>query len=210
MNIVRWIAARVRMFGNRFAGAFGNSYSIMYYGTIVKMSYANFKHDPNPLILVLYSGVKYTHALNLNYLSHNEKQYIGRLLYSLKMGRQIIDGKTLYLLLKRDVYRSIVSKAYRQYFSNMIMHPKMVSPGFTGLEKMTYPFNDPFIVSLNRYLSGSNMNYVRTQVAYYPQELRDRVIMAINSTPVGRSATINTSIGTQPMVSATTPTERNI
>ena len=86
MNIVGWVLNRIRQFGNRFSGTFGGSYKVMYAGTIVKMTYSNYKHDPNPLIFVLYSGIKYTDGLNLNYLNFQEKQYLGRLIYALKRG----------------------------------------------------------------------------------------------------------------------------
>ena len=174
----------------------------MYAGTIVKMTYSNYKHDPAPLIFVLYSGIKYTHALNLNYLAPQEKQYIGRLIYAIKRGNQIIDGHSLYMILKRDVYYSIVRKCYRTYFSNLIMNPKMVSAGFTPLNRLVYPYNDPFIVALNRYVNYENLRYTAPmQIAYYPQELRDRINMAIHSVPIG------TQSATTP---ATTPTIRNI
>jgi hypothetical protein len=201
-NVVGWILNRIRQFGNRFSGTFGNAYRVMYAGTIVKMNYSNYKHDPNPLIFVLYSGVKYTHGLNLNYLNFQEKQYLGRLIYALKRGNQVIDGHTLYLILKRDVYYSLVRKCYRTYFSNLIMSPKMVSSGYTPLNRLVYPYNDPFIVALNKYVNNENLGYTApVQVAYYPQELRDRINMAIHSVPIGtQSAT----------VSATTPTIRNV
>ena len=120
MNIVSWVLNRIRNFGVRFSATFGNAYRVMYAGTIVKMNYTNYKHDPSPLIFVLYSGIKYTDGLNLNYLNHQEKQYLGRLIYALKRGNQVINGRSLYLVLKRDVYYSIVRKCYRKYFSNMI------------------------------------------------------------------------------------------
>lgn len=206
-TIVSWILNRIRMFGNRFSGTFGNSYRVMYAGTIVKMTYSNYKHDPNPLIFVLYSGVKYTHALNLNYLNQQEKQYIGRLIYALRRGNQIIDGHSLYMILKRDVYYSIVRKCYRTYFSNLIMNPKMVSAGFTPLNRLVYPYNDPFVVALNRYLNNENLNYTQpTQISYYPQELRDRINLAIHSVPIGRA----TVPATTPTTPATTPAIRNV
>ena len=202
MNIVSWVLNRIRQFGNRFSGVFGNQYRVMYSGTIVKMNYANYKHDPSPLIFVLYSGIKYTDGLNLNYLNTQEKQYLGRLIYALKRGNQVINGQALYLILKRDVYYSIVRKCYRKYFSNLIMNPKMVSAGFTPLNRMVYPYNEPFIVALNRYLDYGNMSYTYpTKVAYYPQELQDRINLALNSVPIG------THSATTP---ATTPTIRNV
>ena len=210
-TVVSWILNRIRMFGNRFSGAFGNSYRVMYAGTIVKMTYSNYKHDPNPLIFVLYSGIKYTHALNLNYLNFQEKQYLGRLIYALKRGNQIIDGHSLYLVLKRDVYYTIVRKCYRTYFSNLIMSPRMVSAGFTPLNRLVYPYNDPFVVALNKYLNNENLNYTAgTRVSYYPQELQDRINMALNSVPIGtatRPATVQTA---QPTMQTAQQTMRNV
>lgn len=201
-NVVGWILNRIRQFGNRFSGTFGNSYRVMYAGTFVKMNYSNYKHDPSPLIFVLYSGIKYTDGLNINYLNFQEKQYLGRLVYALKRGNQVIDGHSLYMVLKRDVYHNIVRKSYRKYFSNLIMNPKMVSSGYTPLNRLVYPFNDTFITALNKYVNYENLHFTSpTQVAYYPQELRDRINLAIHSVPVGtQSAT----------TSATTPTIKNI
>ena len=208
MNIIGWVLNRIRQFGNRFSGTFGNTYRVMYAGTFVKMNYANYKHDPSPLIFVLYSGIKYTDGLNINYLNFQEKQYLGRLVYAMRRGNQVIDGHSLYLILKRDVYYSIVRKCYRKYFSNLIMSPRMVSSGFTPLNRLVYPYNDPFISSLNRYLNGENLGYTNQRVAYYPQELQDRINMAIHSVPIGtQSATIPTQQATQ---SATMPTIRNV
>ena len=78
----------------------------------------------------------------------------------------------------------------------------MVSAGFTPLNRLVYPYNDPFIVALNRYLNYENLNYTQpTQISYYPQELRDRIALALNSRPIG------TQSATTP---ATTPTIRNV
>lgn len=84
----------------------------------------------------------------------------------------------------------------------------MVSSGFTPLNRLVYPYNDPFISSLNRYLNGENLGYTNQRVAYYPQELQDRINMAIHSVPIGtQSATTPTQQATQ---SATVPTIRNV
>lgn len=78
----------------------------------------------------------------------------------------------------------------------------MVSSGYTPLNRLVYPYNDPFVTALNKYVNNENLGYTApVQVAYYPQELRDRINMAIHSVPVGtQSAT----------VSATTPTIKNV
>lgn len=201
MNIVNWIITRIRNFGNRFSGIFSNKYPIIYTGTVVKMTYTNYKHDPNPLILVLYSGVRYVHALNLNYLTPQDKAYLLRLIYQIKNGAQTINPRIIYQILKRDVYYTIVRKSYRKYFSNMIINPYTVSNGWTSFNLRLANFNDPFITELNRVLNARPQiqNIRQNRISYYPQELQERIIQSINSTPVGR--------GTIP---ATTPTRKDI
>ena len=86
----------------------------------------------------------------------------------------------------------------------MIMSPKMVSAGFTPLTRLVYPYNDPFVVALNRYVNYENMRYTYpTKVAYYPQELQDRINMALNSVPIGAQRTAYGGVGAQ--TPATTP-----
>ena len=81
----------------------------------------------------------------------------------------------------------------------------MVSAGFTPLGRLVYPYNDPFVVALNRYLNYENISYTNpTRISYYPQELQDRINTALNSVPIGtHSATVSTQ-------SATVPTIRNV
>lgn len=210
MNIVSWIIQRAKNFGNKFSGLFSNKYSVIYTGTIVKMAYSNYKHDPAPLILVLYSGVKYTHALNLNYLSTQEKQYLMRLIYALKKGNQPVNTRAVYMLLKRDVYYSIVRKSYRTYFSNMILNPRVVSNGWTSFGLKTQYINDPFVINLNKYLGMQATNVIQSRVSYYPQELQEQIIQSINSVPVGRGTTPATRPTIQSTTPATTQTRKDI
>lgn len=210
MNIVSWIIQRAKNFGNKFSGLFSNKYSVIYTGTIVKMAYSNYKHDPAPLILVLYSGVKYTHALNLNYLSTQEKQYLMRLIYALKKGNQPVNTRAVYMLLKRDAYYSIVRKSYRTYFSNMILSPRVVSNGWTSFGLKTQYINDPFVINLNKYLGMQATNVIQSRVSYYPQELQEQIIQSINSVPVGRGTTPATRPTIQSTTPATTQTRKDI
>lgn len=210
MNIVSWIIQRAKNFGNKFSGLFSNKYSVIYTGTIVKMAYSNYKHDPAPLILVLYSGVKYTHALNLNYLSTQEKQYLMRLIYALKKGNQPVNTRAVYMLLKRDVYYSIVRKSYRTYFSNMILNPRVVSNGWTSFGLKTQYINDPFVINLNKYLGMQATNVIQSRVSYYPQELQEQIIQSINSVPVGRGTTPAMRPTIQSTTPATTQTRKDI
>ena len=43
-------------------------------GILLMGSYSNFHHDPFPTCIVLYSDRKYTHIINVNYLSGNQRR----------------------------------------------------------------------------------------------------------------------------------------
>lgn len=191
MNIIQWVMNRIRTLGSRFSYLANRAFGVMYYGTIVSMTYLNYKHDPTPNILVMYSGMRYTHGINLNYLSNDDKQWIGRILYMIKRGNQVIDGRTLYLMIKSQ-RPSIVRSAYRMYHTKYIANPRMVSAGFTPLDKLVYPSGDPYIQALNRYLSPSTHPAYSVRVSYSDTELQERIILAQQSTPLTsgtRSAT---------------------
>lgn len=191
MNIIGWVVDRIRTLGSRFSYMATRAFGTLYYGTIVSFTYLNFKHDPRPNILVMYSGMRYTHGINLNYLSYDDKQWIGRIIYMIKKGNQIIDGRTLYLMIKNQ-RPSIVRTAYRVYKTQFISNPKMVSAGFTPMEKLEFNTDDPYIQTLKRYLNPSNQPAYGVKVAYSDTELQERVILAQQSTPITsatRSAT---------------------
>jgi len=171
-------------------------YSLLF-GTIYKMrTYKNWKHDPNPLVYIMYSGTMrfihkqghYTDAINLNYLTQQDKLWLGRMIYLMKKGNQKMNGRVFYRYLKTR-RPSIIKSGYRRYHTNLIMNPKLVSAGVTNFTKMVYPYKDQFIMKLNENLSstqgGINSNI---QVAYNPTELRDRIISAQNSRPLSSNS----------------------
>lgn len=198
MNIVGWIVDRVRTMGARFSYTASRAFGVMYYGTVVSMTYLNYKHDPTPNILVMYSGMRYTHGINLNYLSNDDKQWIGRILFMIKKGGQVIDGRTLYLMIKTQ-RPSIVRSAYRIYHTKYISNPRMVSAGFTVLGKLEHPSSDPYIQALNRYLSPASHRAYSVRVSYSDTELQERIILAQQSTPLVSA----TESATRPLGSAT-------
>lgn len=201
MNILNWVFNRLRTVRSRFAYMANRAFGMMYYGTIVHMTYLNYKHDPTPMIFVMYSGLKYTHGLNIHYMSDADKEWLGRMMYMIKKGQQTIDGRTLYQLIKTQ-RPSIVKTCYRVYFTHMIRNSKTVSAGFTALQKIEFPSEDPYIKSLNAYLNPANQPAYGVQVSYYPDELRDRIIMAQNSIPLN-SATTKIGSATKPIQKGT-------
>ena len=131
-------------------------------------------------------------------MSGDDKMWFGRMIYLLKKGNQIIDGRTLYQMLKMQ-RPSIIRKCYRVYFTQFIQNPRMVSAGFTPLGKLQYNSEDPFIQALNAQLTPEYVNRSGVRVSYYPEELRDRIIMAQQSVPIQSG----TRSATSPIQSAT-------
>jgi len=144
--------------------------------------YSNWKHDPSPLVWCQYGGQKtgYFHGINLHYLDYSEKQWLARAIYLIVRGNQVMDGYTFYKFLKMNKM-SIVKKAYRTYFTNKIIAPRLVAHGInTVVYKMTYPFNDPYIKNLNKITMPSDIPKTPS-ISYSSTELSERVIEASNA-----------------------------
>lgn len=188
MNIVEWAVNRIKTLGARFSYAATKAFGTMYYGTIVSFTYLNFKHDPTPNILVMYSGMRYTHGINLNYLSIADKQWIGNVIYMIKANNQMVDGRTLYLMMKAQ-RPSITKTAYRMYKTPYVANARMVCAGFTPMEKLEHETNDPFIQSLKAYLNPSSVVRRKEQQNYDSAELQERIIIAQQSTPLTSATT---------------------
>lgn len=177
MGMLNWLTAKLQ--NRRYALKTPNR-NILYFGTIVKMHYSNWKNDPNPLIWVQFSSPKYTHGINLNYLDNNDKKWLARAVYLIKKGNQIMDPRTFYKFIKLNRY-NVARKAYRLYFTSLIQQPKMVSSGITNLSKLVYPFNDAFIKSLNNYISSQQLRQTSVPITYSQSELKERVINTVNA-----------------------------
>lgn len=155
---------------------------LLNYGAIYKTSYRNWKHDYSPLIFIMYSGPKYTHGLNINYMNRNDRIFFARLIYMIRRGGQIIDGYTLYKLLKQQ-RMSIIKTCYRLYFTNMIKG-KLVSAGITSLDRLIYTgHHDPWIAALNNMIAPTSVEGL-PRIAYSPTELQERIVSAATSTDI--------------------------
>lgn len=203
-----YLVAKIR--NVRFSIQNRTSSKSLIFGAIYSSPYRNFKRDPVPLFFCMYSGTRvrkrdgatihYTHGLNIHYFDYNDKLWLSKVIYSVKKGGQVIDGFTFYKMLKLQ-RPQIPQKAYRAYFTKDLASPKIVSAGFTALDKLAYPFNDPWIQSLNNLIQPSELNYTNIRIAYSSTELSDRVAAAQNSVPLSRSlgqsaTTSATSAGT--------------
>ena len=152
------------------------------YGCIYEGTYLNWKHDPSPLIFCMYSDPKYTHGLNIHYLSRPDREWLSRTIYLLAKGGQRIDGMTLYKMLKMRRI-SIIKTCYRMYFTNMCNY-KMVSPGLNPeLMEGKAPSKDPWVEALNRTLEPGNLD-ATPKIAFNSEELQERIIQAQNSVSI--------------------------
>lgn len=189
MSLLGWFFAKLR---NRRYAVQNNLGKDLIFGTIYKMNiYQNWKRDPAPMIYVMYSGpmtfIKtsghYTDGINLNYLDISQKSWFARTIFLMRKGNQQMNGAVFYRFLKGQ-RPDIIRKAYRRYHTSMILRPKMVSAGITNLDKLIYPYNDPFIQTLNEQLAPAKLRATSVQVAYSPTELRDRITQAQNAIPI--------------------------
>lgn len=189
MSILGWFFARLRNRRYSIQNRLGQD---LIFGAIYKMGvYQNWKKDPAPMIYVMYSGpmsfIKksghYTDGINLNYLDMGQKMWLARTIFLMRKGNQQMNGAVFYRFLKGQ-RPDIIKRAYRRYHTNMISRPRMVSAGITNLDKLCYPYNDPFIKNLNKSLEPSELRATSVKIAYSPTELKDRIIQAQNSSPI--------------------------
>jgi len=195
-GVISWLLSKLR--SRRYAMTSTRGKALIF-GCIYSLRYSNFKRDPSPLILTLYSGPRsfvrvsghYTDGINLNYLSMPDKQWLARTIYLIKRGNQIMKPHLFYRFLKLN-RPNIIRTAFRRYHTSMIVAPRMASAGWTSLSKLQYPINNPWIQGLNQTLEPKEIGYTKIQVAYSKTELQDRVNLALNSRPIS-SLTSTTS-----------------
>lgn len=149
--------------------------------------YSNWKHDPQPLIFIMYSGQKYTHGININYMNRSDKAWFGRSLYLMKKANQILTGLSMYKYLKIHRY-NIVKECYRVYFTSLL-NMKLVGSGLTYLDKLVYPIaKDPWLLALNEMMTPGEISSGPTEIAYNPQELQTRISQVYNSIPLQKKS----------------------
>lgn len=85
-------------------------------GILVQFSYTNFHHDPHPIAVVLYADRQWTHALNVSYLTGQQRrQFKGGL-----RSWYWLDPRLKYFWLK--LYNKTCLVAYRTY-RTPLLHP---------------------------------------------------------------------------------------
>jgi len=95
-------------------------------GVLYSCYYSNYHKDKNPLLLVLYSDVYYTHGLNVHYLSKDEYKRLTNMLAKVKEDRKL---KNKFIHLQRQFYydhlkpffKDAIDVSYRTYHTNMLV-----------------------------------------------------------------------------------------
>jgi len=83
-------------------------------GILLSCHYANFHHDPMPVIICLYVDRRYTHAVNVSYLNGGQRrQFKAQLKYWYSL-----DPRLKYAYLK--TYNPTCLVGYRTYFTMML------------------------------------------------------------------------------------------
>jgi hypothetical protein len=193
-NLFQHLVNKLR--GIRYAISVGRR--IYAFGALYSGTYSNWKHDPKPTIWIQYSDQKYTHGLNVNYLSYSDKVWLMNTIYIIKKANQIINGKVFYQFLKQR-RPSIVKTAYRLYFTPMLQL-KLVSAGITRLDRLVYKgFPDSWINMLNERIKPSEMAQAPLRISFSRTELQERVIAASNTVDIKKAKVSQTgSFGTAP------------
>lgn len=178
-RFMNWLVNKLRF--KRFA--LSSNVKLLEQFAFFSGSYSNWKHDPTPLIFVMYSGDKYTHGINIHYMNRPDKAWFGRALYLMKKGNQVMDGLSMYRFLKIHRY-SIVKDCYRVYFTTLL-NMKMVGAGLTYLDRLVYPITkDPWLQALNDLMSPKELTEGPEEISYDPDELRDRINQTYSSVPI--------------------------
>ncbi len=164
---------------------------LLAFSAIYKFNYLNYNNDPSPLVWIQYSGPKYTHGLNLNYMDTVDKQWFMRILTVLKRSNQAMDGLTFYRFIKLNKI-NIVKKCYRVYFTDQIRNSVLVSAGLTDMWDIVKPFSDSYITSLNKQLEERNLfSFQKISPAISQDELYNRVNEVFNTLPLEKQRAVS-------------------
>jgi hypothetical protein len=196
-KLYNWIVNKLRF--ARYA--FSPRARMYQFGSFFFGPYTNWKNDPTPLIFCMYSGPNYTHGINIHYLNTTDKMWLGRIIYITTKAKQIMDGYTFYQMLKQQRI-NIVKTAYRVYFTGMCNY-KLVGQGMnTHLYEMVRPHSDTWLRTLNENTSPDEISFPPIELAYSPEELKNRIIQAQNSVPIVQQKITKTgSFGPAPWAS---------
>lgn len=139
-------------------------------GRIYKCVYSNYKHDPRPLVFILYSDAFYTHGININYLAGLQTTMI-KMILSMRASGKPLTGAIMYEFLKARS-PGIPQAGYRMYFTRYL-RGKLVSDGVSQIPSPNKAMflMGPFVRQLNNLIRPTAVNKVQMS-----QEESDRLV----------------------------------
>lgn len=126
-------------------------------GCIYKIDYAGYRIDPSPLTLILYSGKKYTHGINITYLSKGLSNQLIEIIAKIATTQiKANDAYDLYHSHLKKKIPSVIRIAYRTYFTNKIKNPIFVSNGYFNTKD--------FLIKLKAGMSKTEYNKLKKDI----------------------------------------------
>lgn len=102
-------------------------------GLIYSFKYNNYKKDPNPLVLVLYSDQRICHALNFHYLHGDLNMQLIQMIS--RVASKKLRIKSMYAhyhhWMKKNI-PGVIRVAYRTYKPNFMSGVQQITSGFWG------------------------------------------------------------------------------
>lgn len=189
MGLFNFLGKIVNKFKNKISSIFNKPISSgvsqnFIFGTIIQFKYLNYKKDPNPMVLVLYSGLikrkyftrHYTIGINLNNLTYADQMYIINKLLTIRKGNIPISPIQLFQEIKFEkpkiiqiIPKGSFGQGYRSYHTSFISGYYYLSPGlFRGLLPLKftniefYKNKYPLIYYINNEIFGGSLEAKNT------------------------------------------------
>ena len=138
-------------------------------GQIYLMKYFNYKHDKEPLVLVLYHGLdrnpdiskkkEILHGINLNYLTDKLTDQLVDII--VQIATKQIKSKDAYMLYHNQLKHKIpnvIAKAYRTYTWKHVGNPIPISRGFDDtthfIQNLRKAFKKPDVKKMQSHIKG--------------------------------------------------------
>jgi hypothetical protein len=156
-------------------------------GRIYRAAYANYKHDPRPLVFILSSNAFYTHGINIHYLGGLQRVLM-QIIVNMRRSNQPLTGMIMYKFLKMKS-PGIPKAGYRLYFTKYLAG-KLVSDGVSQIpmpDKERF-VAEPFINALNQMIRPRVIGkvYMNPQEAERLKSEMSEASIAADQTTIGR------------------------
>jgi len=126
-------------------------------GNIVWFRYNKYKHDKEPIVLILYGGKPLVHAINFHYLKKElEDRVYNFIIKVISKELSAKDMRSLYHDYIKGRMHPVVKRAYRTYKFEEINRPIVISKGFHETVG--------FLQKFKKKLSKKNIKQLKTVV----------------------------------------------